>query len=110
MVAITVILAAVIGTFVLGLGQEVSQTAPQASLQMELNDDNSVDIEHNGGDTITADDIAMKKNGGTTDLWNTTGSTLSPGERMTIGAGASSGDTITLVHEPSGQVIAEADL
>ena len=32
MVAITVILAAVIGTFVLGLGQNVGNQAPQASL------------------------------------------------------------------------------
>ncbi|MEF8869094.1 MAG: type IV pilin N-terminal domain-containing protein, partial [Haloarculaceae archaeon] len=31
MVAITVILAAVIGTFVLGLGDQVQSTAPQAS-------------------------------------------------------------------------------
>ncbi|MEF8885577.1 MAG: type IV pilin N-terminal domain-containing protein, partial [Haloarculaceae archaeon] len=31
MVAITVILAAVIATFVLGLGDQVSNTAPQAS-------------------------------------------------------------------------------
>lgn len=35
MVAITVILAAVIGTFVLGLGDQVSESAPQANLQFD---------------------------------------------------------------------------
>jgi flagellin-like protein len=38
MVAITVILAAVIATFVLGLGEQVSDTAPQASFNFELNE------------------------------------------------------------------------
>jgi len=35
MVAITVILAAVIGTFVLGLGEQVQDTSPQASFSFE---------------------------------------------------------------------------
>ncbi|MEF8976197.1 MAG: type IV pilin N-terminal domain-containing protein, partial [Halapricum sp.] len=35
MVAITVILAAVIATFVLGLGESVSNTAPQANFQTD---------------------------------------------------------------------------
>lgn len=35
MVAITVILAAVIGTFVLDLGDKVGQSAPQASVNVE---------------------------------------------------------------------------
>jgi len=35
MVAITVILAAVIATFVLGLGEQVSDTAPQASFNFD---------------------------------------------------------------------------
>ncbi len=37
MVAITVILAAVIGTFVLGLGDQVGDTAPQASFSFDYN-------------------------------------------------------------------------
>jgi flagellin-like protein len=36
MVAITVILAAVIATFVLGLGEQVSETAPQASFSFDF--------------------------------------------------------------------------
>ncbi|MEF8890226.1 MAG: type IV pilin N-terminal domain-containing protein, partial [Haloferacaceae archaeon] len=52
MVAITVILAAVIGTFVLGLGQNV-QSTPQASFSFDFNDTaTEVDITHNGGDRL----------------------------------------------------------
>ena len=36
MVAVTVILAAVVATFVLGLGESVTQTAPSASFTVEL--------------------------------------------------------------------------
>jgi flagellin-like protein len=61
MVAITVILAAVIATFVLGLGQQVSETAPRASFSTDYTDNsgdsNNKDIlefTHDGGDSIEA--------------------------------------------------------
>jgi flagellin-like protein len=54
MVAITVILAAVIGTFVLNLGQGIQQTAPQASFSFDYNSDTNVTITHETGDTIDA--------------------------------------------------------
>lgn len=58
MVAITVILAAVIGTFVLGLGQQVSPSTPQASFEYELsNSDKNVTITHDGGDAIESDNL-----------------------------------------------------
>jgi len=68
MVAITVILAAVIGTFVLGLGYSLSDTSPQASLGINdapNNYDSSVDgqeafrINHNGGDDLVGQDIRI---------------------------------------------------
>jgi flagellin-like protein len=58
MVAITVILAAVIGTFVLGLGGSVQQNAPQASFTFdftERTDDYYVNATHDGGDVLNAD-------------------------------------------------------
>jgi flagellin-like protein len=56
MVAITVILAAVIGTFVLGLGQNV-QSTPQASFNFDFNSDKKdVNITHNGGDRLEVGD------------------------------------------------------
>ncbi|ADQ66484.1 flagellin-like protein [Halogeometricum borinquense DSM 11551] len=63
MVAITVILAAVIGTFVLNLGGSVSQTTPQASFGFDFDDDASGDnvtITHETGDTIETDRLALK--------------------------------------------------
>lgn len=68
MVAITVILAAVIGTFVLGLGDSLSDTSPQASLG--INDDpndytttslpqDAFRLEHNGGDDLVGQDIRI---------------------------------------------------
>ncbi|MFD1597629.1 type IV pilin [Halobellus rarus] len=54
MVAITVILAAVIGTFVLNLGQGLNQSAPQASFGFDYAND-SVDVTHESGDTIDAE-------------------------------------------------------
>ncbi|KAB1185075.1 MULTISPECIES: type IV pilin [Haloferax] len=57
MVAITVILAAVIGTFVLGLGDQVGDTAPQASFSFDYDDSvspSTVTISHESGDAIDA--------------------------------------------------------
>jgi flagellin-like protein len=67
MVAITVILAAVIGTFVLGLGDQVSQTTPSASFQFDYDADDTVGdnltITHNGGDTLTASEVNVTVSG-----------------------------------------------
>jgi flagellin-like protein len=53
MVAITVILAAVIGTFVLGLG-EGTEAAPQAQFTFEFNGSTGLNITHDGGDSLDA--------------------------------------------------------
>jgi flagellin-like protein len=54
MVAITVILAAVIGTFVLGLGSQVSQTTPQASFTFD-NGSSALSVTHEGGESLTGE-------------------------------------------------------
>jgi flagellin-like protein len=53
MVAITVILAAVIGTFVLGLGDQVQQTSPNAQWDWDQNGTDALKITHEGGDDVT---------------------------------------------------------
>lgn len=61
MVAITVILAAVIGTFVLDLGSNVGQSAPQTSMGVTDHSDdydtstnaNMFRVDHDGGDDLT---------------------------------------------------------
>ncbi|KAB1193540.1 type IV pilin [Haloferax sp. MBLA0076] len=60
MVAITVILAAVIGTFVLGLGDQVSETAPQASFSFDYDSGttgNNFTITHESGEAIPASQL-----------------------------------------------------
>ncbi|MFC6824513.1 type IV pilin [Halopelagius fulvigenes] len=62
MVAITVILAAVIGTFVLNLGGSVSQTSPQVSFGFDFKDDttggwDNVTVTHETGDSITSSQL-----------------------------------------------------
>jgi flagellin-like protein len=66
MVAITVILAAVIGSFVLGLGQN-TQKAPQASLTISDNENefstggtgSAFDIRHDSGDPLRFDEFRI---------------------------------------------------
>ena len=70
MVAITVILAAVIGAFVLGLGDQVSNNAPQASFEFEFENDRNATVTHGGGDDIEADTITVTLNG--SDMYNGT--------------------------------------
>jgi flagellin-like protein len=65
MVAITVILAAVIATFVLGLGEQVSSTSPQASFSFQFNEDSGNDygtltINHDGGDSIRYNELYIR--------------------------------------------------
>ena len=58
MVAITVILAAVIGTFVLGLGDQIQSTTPQASFGFDSADSaTNVTITHESGNSIPASNI-----------------------------------------------------
>jgi flagellin-like protein len=69
MVAITVILAAVIGSFVLNLGGSLEQSAPQASFGFDYNtsaNPNTVDVTHQSGDTIDVERLNVTASG--TDL------------------------------------------
>jgi len=62
MVAITVILAAVIASFVLGLGDQ-TQTTPTANFNFDYDSSSSppgVQVTHGGGDTIDADELYLR--------------------------------------------------
>jgi flagellin-like protein len=63
MVAITVILAAVIGTFVLGLGSEVQET-PAAQFTFEETSSDEVMITHDGGDPVSRDNLKVVDSAG----------------------------------------------
>lgn len=52
MVAITVILAAVIGTFVLGLGDQVQETSPNAQWDWDKQSNDDMELSHEGGQNV----------------------------------------------------------
>ena len=114
MVAITVILAAVIGTFVLGLGDQIGDTAPQASFDVDSADDTSVSITKTGGQDIPTGDLVLSIDGTRYDNASISGSgDWQTGETRTYTENAAddfpSGEaTVQIVHDPSGNVIYEA--
>ena len=77
MVAVTVIIAAVIGSTALGLGDSVSESPPQASFEVEQIDDDefedgvgntrvfgpSVVITHSGGEDVETENIRVEVDG-----------------------------------------------
>jgi flagellin-like protein len=120
MVAITVILAAVIGTFVLGLGGSVQQTAPQASFTFDFDQsgtssdfstnpsgssEGTLTITHDGGDSVEADRVSVAGSsveGSTVSVTGgsapfSSGDTISAGNSMDIGI--SNSDTIRVTWE-----------
>ncbi len=121
MVAITVILAAVIATFVLGLGEQVSSTAPQASFGFEfdgdlgktdadINDsttpDGVLEMTHTGGETLDPANVGVTGStaGGNTPAVSenvTFGGEIAAGDGFT--ASANEGDTVRVTwRSPDG--------
>jgi len=95
MVAITVILAAVIGTFVLGLGDQV-ESAPQASITFSGDASSGVTIQHRGGDQLSRDEIELRGAGYT-------------GGGSVLGGSSifAAGDSVTI---PSGEVVSGQEI
>ena len=116
MVAITVILAAVIGTFVLGLGDQVQESPPNANFQFEYGsttyDDGAGDsgtfttvtVTHTGGEDVDASNVEIQIDGGAAfalddanddaDAVLTSG-TLSTGSSTTVGVYQDGATTIS---------------
>jgi flagellin-like protein len=124
MVAITVILAAVIASFVLGLGGSTQQT-PQASFSWDYQDgsgsagDGVAQVSHDGGDSIPSQELYFRGSGlhgssGATDpqvydgnqQWPAANATGSMGDQSavvggnTVGVVVSSDFELSLVWEP----------
>ncbi|MCH7659162.1 MAG: type IV pilin N-terminal domain-containing protein [Euryarchaeota archaeon] len=97
MVAITVILAAVIGAFVLGLGDSLGDSGPQASLSFDQSGD-QVTVTHTGGDDLIGAEL-VGPGSSTAPI-----SDLSAGESdsdINIADVGSEGDTINVVVDGS---------
>jgi flagellin-like protein len=121
MVAITVILAAVIATFVLGLGESVSNTAPQANFQTDYDasaldttdsfgddspssDGGILTVTHTSGDPLEANNLYLTGGVGDRVEWAAdstslygAGSTITAGDSVEYAV--SSDDTVRVIWE-----------
>lgn len=109
MVAITVILAAVIGAFVLGLGDQVGNTAPSASFDYDWNSSNTnLTITHDGGDALDNSTITITINGDEA-AEQFSVDTITAGDQVEVnettgGDALGAGDTVRIIWESdSGQ-------
>lgn len=122
MVAITVILAAVIGAFVLGLGDQVSEQPPTAQVGFDFNGNTSVDITHDGGDPIANDSVTFRSGSGATSdslNWSSGGEEITAGDTVTLDTSADgiessnvgTGNTVRVIWqgEGSSNTIAQRD-
>ena len=111
MVAIVVILAAAIGTFVLGMTPD-SNTAPTATIELhEHEDPKNITLVHEVGDPLDLDNHVLLVGGESQTATDDLTGTLDPGTEQRIGNLSKSGDhDVVLRHEPSGTVIVESQL
>ncbi|MFB6129391.1 MAG: type IV pilin [Salinigranum sp.] len=110
MVAITVILAAVIGTFVLGLGDQVSQSQPNANIGFQYNINNGagnhkITITHKGGDKL--DPKTLKVTINSSAVWSK-GNDANIGDNFDATSGWSSsitaGDSLTITENSTATI------
>lgn len=117
MVAITVILAAVIGVFVLGLGEDLGQSAPTATVTIDnASDSGNITLEHQSGDTLELgdDDYSILVDGSEVDVndWGVGEGDFSAGEETEVDLSTTSTDSVEvrLRHDESNSIIAEEEL
>ena len=118
MVAITVILAAVIGAFVLNIGGN-QETAPQNQFDFEYNSSGGVTVSHGGGGSLDARQLALGSNWNSGDCDINSVSGLSAGDIIvnnstrngpctTPGSGTTLEITWTSSSGENSQIVAES--
>ena len=119
MVAITVILAAVIGTFVLGLGDSLGDSQPTAQLDVNFEtagSSNNVVIEHSGGDRIASDtlEVVVSDLDSNAEVNATVPGALSVGDSVSADTSGSSNTSVTnvrvrIIHQPSDSILLDQE-
>jgi FlaG/FlaF family flagellin (archaellin) len=99
-----VVLAAVVGTFVLGLGNQVSSTAPQISFEFDYDADSQlVTVTHDGGDSVPAEELQLAYESGgeiAVDTWvDEQDGTVTAGDSFTTGSTVDSGSAVRVVWQ-----------
>lgn len=101
MVAITVILSAVIATFVLGLGEDLGNPAPSASFDYDYDESNSeVTITHQNGQQLDAENLEVTVEGGGSVSTSFSGE-VTAGDSAKL-TGVSDDDVVRVVWEEQG--------
>lgn len=95
MVAITVILAAVIGAFVLDLGGN-QERVPQASFEFNQDSGGDVTITMQSGEAINANQLSTDPASGSVTAWSSKYSEVTAGNSVTV-SGANPGETIRVI-------------
>ena len=103
MVAITVILAAVIGTFVLSLGSDLQNNAPNAQFTFSEENNGDLKMTHDGGQNVDVGKLGVVTDSTNNDFASTSVSNVCQTDRSTpsdannwTDAEISAGDTCTL--------------
>jgi len=110
MVAITVILAAVIGTFVLGLGSDLQNNPPSAQFTFSQEDNGNLTMTHDSGDSVDVgkmnvtydggSNLNCQTNGTASDKWSGGDTELTAGNSCTLdNSKLTEGDTIRITWE-----------
>ncbi|MEM4781046.1 MAG: type IV pilin N-terminal domain-containing protein [Halalkalicoccus sp.] len=117
MVAITVILAAVIGAFVLGLGDDLGDNAPQAQLSFDQDGDN-VTVTHSSGDSFDATNLRFAGDAAADTEWEDADGSgtedaedFRTGDSFSVTVDGDRGDTLRIVYDDgSSSTIGSFDL
>lgn len=112
MVAVTVILGAIIGSLVLGVGSEQAK-APQASLAYDYDSTSTtVTVQHRGGDDLEASKLSVKETGSSDGVSITGGQDTFESGSVVASGTYEPGETIRVVwldpHSKDSTVIAES--
>ncbi|GAA0665417.1 type IV pilin N-terminal domain-containing protein [Natronoarchaeum mannanilyticum] len=99
MVAITVILAAVIGAFVLDIGGS-QEAAPQAQYGWS-NSSGDILLDHNGGEDLNNNTLSIQTSGSATAQSFASGGSFTAGDTMQAATSFKEGDSVTLIWEAS---------
>lgn len=108
MVAITIVLAAAIGTMVFGMTPNES-TSPVASVSIEgESGTDRVLLVHEGGETLELEDYTLLVDGVSSDGNESMSGTLRSGEQREIETAVGDREAeVRLRHDPSGELLAE---
>lgn len=112
MVAITIVLAAIIGAFVLGFAPDAAEMTPTATVEFTAAE-NGVTIDHQGGDQLDLAEHTLLVAGDAEDGNDSMDTTLAAGQSATFEIGdpqAGEDVEIALRHEPSGELVARQEL